>query len=411
MEFLISLGKSILLLPIGALLETPFIQLGNRILVKKKLSFGAAFMMALISGGAMLVAHAALYPVLATLGEMGQSALSLAVALALASGLYGYFLTDEQGRSIGYLKGLGVVLLSSALFGAVLLLVALVIVLAGGQLKAHARMIGNPYPDLLLVDGAQRVLDNGDPSPLKPVLDGDAALRARMDKHGRGRDKEMRKSDVPCDLRGYRASWEIRDDVLYLVKLELGCDELRDVPLSLLFPGQRSPVRASWFSGQLALRTKWGRSLYHVNAGAVTGASTIERGAPDAPYLPRAFYFQFRPLNSPSCEVQLERDTLVHSLYQIGAADKTLKTKRIVPSEQQWRDFRRTLDERYVWRWRGPYHADGAGLAAWGLSLEYMDSPELNIGGYGAFPDGFVRYRLALQALLGGLPCPEVITR
>jgi hypothetical protein len=135
MDFLISLGKSILLLPIGALLEAPFIQLGNRILIKKKLSFGAAFMMALISGGALIVVHAALYPILVNLGDAGQSALSLAVALGLASGLYGYFLTDEQGRSIGYAKGLGVVLLSSAMFGAVLLVVALVIVIAGGQLR------------------------------------------------------------------------------------------------------------------------------------------------------------------------------------------------------------------------------------------------------------------------------------
>ena len=135
MEFLISMGKSILLLPIGALLEVPFIQLGNRILIKKRLSFGAAYLMALISGGALIVAHAVLYPLLVTLGEAGQSALSLAVALTVASGLYGYFLTDEQGRSIGYLKGLGVVLLSSALFGALLLVVALVIVIAGGQLR------------------------------------------------------------------------------------------------------------------------------------------------------------------------------------------------------------------------------------------------------------------------------------
>lgn len=135
MDFLISLGKSILLLPIGALLEVPFIQLGARILIKRRLSFGAAYMMALISGGALLVAHAVLYPVRVNLGETAQAALSLAVALALASGLYGYFLTSEDGRSVGYLKGMGVVLLSSALFGAVLLVVALVIVLAGGALK------------------------------------------------------------------------------------------------------------------------------------------------------------------------------------------------------------------------------------------------------------------------------------
>jgi len=130
-EFLISLGKSILLLPIGALLEVPFIQLGNRILIRKRLTFGAAYMMALISGGALLVAHAVIYPVLVSLGDAGQAALSLAVALTVASGLYGYFLTDAEGRSIGYLKGMGVVLLSSALFGAALLIIALAVVLVG----------------------------------------------------------------------------------------------------------------------------------------------------------------------------------------------------------------------------------------------------------------------------------------
>ena len=133
-DFLVSLGKSILLLPIGALLEVPFIMLGVRILVKKRLSFGAAYLMALISGLALIVAHAALYPVLGALGDAGQAALSLGVALAVASGLYGYFITDAEGRSVGYLKGVGVVLISSALFGAVLLVVALVIVLAGGSL-------------------------------------------------------------------------------------------------------------------------------------------------------------------------------------------------------------------------------------------------------------------------------------
>ena len=133
-DFLVSLGKSILLLPIGALLEVPFIMLGVRILVKKRLSFGAAYLMALISGLALIASHAVLYPVLGALGDAAQSALSLGVALAVASGLYGYFITDAEGRSVGYLKGVGVTLISSALFGAVLLVVALVIVLAGGSL-------------------------------------------------------------------------------------------------------------------------------------------------------------------------------------------------------------------------------------------------------------------------------------
>ena len=99
-DFLVSLGKSILLLPIGALLEVPFIMLGVRILVKKRLSFGAAYLMALISGLALIAAHAALYPVLGALGNTGQAALSLGVALAVASGLYGYFITAPNSALV-----------------------------------------------------------------------------------------------------------------------------------------------------------------------------------------------------------------------------------------------------------------------------------------------------------------------
>lgn len=113
----------------------PFIWLGARIVIKKRLTFGATYLMALISGAALILSHAALYPVLNSLGQTGQAALSLAVALAVASALYGYFLTDLEGRSIGPLKGGAVVLISSALFGAVLLAVALVVVLAGGALR------------------------------------------------------------------------------------------------------------------------------------------------------------------------------------------------------------------------------------------------------------------------------------
>ena len=120
----------------------------------------------------------------------------------------------------------------------------LALLLAASLQAAHARTTGNPYLELLIVDGIARPLGYDD-LPLKPALDADPALRARMDKHGRG----------PCDIRGYHATWEIRDDTLYLVKLRLGCDEFRDVPLSLLFPGQRSPVPASWFTGQLTLTT------------------------------------------------------------------------------------------------------------------------------------------------------------
>jgi hypothetical protein len=50
--------------------------------------------------------------------------------------------------------------------------------------------------------------------------------------------------------RGYVATWEIDQGVLYLKAIRAWTDQ-GEVRLEDLFPGQKAPVAATWFTGQL----------------------------------------------------------------------------------------------------------------------------------------------------------------
>ena len=50
--------------------------------------------------------------------------------------------------------------------------------------------------------------------------------------------------------RGYPATWEIDRGVLYLKAIRAWTDR-GEVGLAELFPGQKAPVAATWFTGQL----------------------------------------------------------------------------------------------------------------------------------------------------------------
>jgi hypothetical protein len=72
--------------------------------------------------------------------------------------------------------------------------------------------------------------------------------------------------------RGYVATWEIRDRMLYLKKIEKeyvidGTEEMewREIPLTLIFPDTSGPVPADWYSG--ILRIPLGKRLLYVHSG------------------------------------------------------------------------------------------------------------------------------------------------
>jgi hypothetical protein len=54
-------------------------------------------------------------------------------------------------------------------------------------------------------------------------------------------------------VRGYRATWGIEGDTLYLTEIEVVRPDGTVAGLVELFPGQGEKVEASWFSGQIQL--------------------------------------------------------------------------------------------------------------------------------------------------------------
>ena len=120
--------------------------------------------------------------------------------------------------------------------------------------------------DKLVLDGSKQLLVN---SPLQPALDADPGLAARLKKYTpRERCEALE--------RGYLASWEVRESKLYLTRVEVdACNKPRSVPLSLLFPGQSSPVEAGWFTGELRIQKRY--PILYVKGGAVTGKLNLER--------------------------------------------------------------------------------------------------------------------------------------
>jgi hypothetical protein len=131
---------------------------------------------------------------------------------------------------------------------------------------AVGAVAAEPYPDQLIVGKRTESLAA---SPLKPALEADAGLAARLKKYTDA-------SRCKAPERGYVATWQVQDNRLVLARLEVdACDKPRRVPISLLFPGRPIPLEASWYTGELRFGTQL--EILFVKAGTVTGSMNVER--------------------------------------------------------------------------------------------------------------------------------------
>lgn len=112
-------------------------------------------------------------------------------------------------------------------------------------------------PEKIIIDGQLARLYTLPLQPFEPVLD------AR-------RERGFRPTSTAC-WRRYIGTWEIREDRLYLIKLD--CYFQREVgQLEKIFPGVSPPVFAYWYTG--TLRIPQGELLEYVHGGF---ASTYEK--------------------------------------------------------------------------------------------------------------------------------------
>ncbi len=83
----------------------------------------------------------------------------------------------------------------------------------------------------------------------------------------RPRPDHLFKATCTACWRGYVGHWEVKDDQLVLVKLVAGdCGQNSpEIPLESLFPGQKGPIVAIWFTGIISIPQ--GKMLQYVHMG------------------------------------------------------------------------------------------------------------------------------------------------
>lgn len=79
-------------------------------------------------------------------------------------------------------------------------------------------------------------------------------------------NKSYRPMEIIACWRSYITFFEVKDDFLYLNRvIKFSGKEIR---LSYIFPGQKSPIKADWFSGIIRIPKKEGETIvYHMNMG------------------------------------------------------------------------------------------------------------------------------------------------
>lgn len=99
-------------------------------------------------------------------------------------------------------------------------------------------------PDNIVIDGVREKLFA---NPLEPALKADKELAARF-------YPLLPKGMCTAVWRGYVATWQVRDDRLYLEQIEVdACSNAHALALERIFPGSTGAVPATWVTGRLTI--------------------------------------------------------------------------------------------------------------------------------------------------------------
>ena len=157
--------------------------------------------------------------------------------------------------------------------------------------------------------------------------------------------------------------------------------------------------------------------FFHVFLAATLfcGASFAAEPAP----IPKQFSALIGGFFGPTYVIELRDGTLHYTEHKrsTGPGPKPTASATITPTAEQWREFRESLDQLNVWRWRPDYNNDAiADGTQWRLEIKYADHA-LKTEGSNDYPDAtgapkaksdiattktFDRYLAAVEKLLGG---------
>ena len=138
----------------------------------------------------------------------------------------------------------------------------------------------------------------------------------------------------------------------------------------------------------------------------------IDASEPTA--IPQTFSVRIGGMLGSTFRVELSGKTLD---YSVTRRRETSAPVKVTPTTEQWREFRKALDEANVWRWKSDYLnrrvMDGT---QWSLDITYADR-SIKAAGSNSYPDdkgkangqpqftpAFARYLAAVEKLLGGKP-------
>jgi hypothetical protein len=103
-----------------------------------------------------------------------------------------------------------------------------------GFLVPGVALATTQFSEILYLNGQQHPLES---LPLEPY-------------YGPGNPRPKFRAPNTATWRGYIGTWEIDRGVLHLKAIRAKIDQ-REVGLEDLFPGQKGPVAATWFTGKL----------------------------------------------------------------------------------------------------------------------------------------------------------------
>lgn len=128
MDYIYEIGREVLMVPIFALIQSPFIRISAKVAASSTVSLRAAFILGLIASAAGLVMSLLSIPIYGLIGDSVASIFAWTAVIFATVWLYGYFLRGEGGKSIGLWRGtmvfaLAIVMLIGFIFAVALLAV------------------------------------------------------------------------------------------------------------------------------------------------------------------------------------------------------------------------------------------------------------------------------------------------
>lgn len=99
--------------------------------------------------------------------------------------------------------------------------------------------------------------------------------------------------------------------------------------------------------------------------------------------VPQKLLFDIGGYDSSSYTLELKGDRLK---YHDGYSPVIRDEKIFKPSDQEWRQFRKDLDNLEIWNWSRQYESDVLDGTQWSFEVSYEDN-SIKIYGNNAYPD------------------------